>query len=359
MADQASRNNGEKLKVAVIGSTGYGGVELVRLLLAHPRAEIVSVLSSSQEGALFSDAYPHLTHIVPHRLEAIDPAGLAAKAELVFTATPHGVSASLVPRLLDAGLKVIDLSGDFRLKDGAVYEAWYNHKPADGALLKEAVYGLAEVYGSDVRGARLVSNPGCYATTMLLGLVPAVAAGWVDPGTIIVDAKSGVSGAGRGLSMNVHFSEVNENLKAYKVNCHQHVPEAEQVLSQAAGRPVTITFTPHLAPMTRGILAASYAALTERAARDEAQWIELYRQYYEGRPFVRIRDKGVLPATKDVYGSNYCDIGFSLDRRTGRITIISVTDNLVKGAAGQAVQNMNLMMGWDETLGLRLSPVYP
>jgi len=347
------------LKVAVIGSTGYGGVELVRLLLTHPRVEIVSVLSSSQEGALLSDAYPHLTDIVPHRLEAIDPAGLAAKAELVFTATPHGVSSALVPKLLEAGLKVIDLSGDFRLKDGAVYEEWYNHKPADAALLAEAVYGLAEVYGQDVRGARLVSNPGCYSTTMLLGLVPAVAAGWIDPATIIVDAKSGVSGAGRGLSMGVHFSEVNENLKAYKVNRHQHVPEVEQVLSQAAGRPVAITFTPHLVPMTRGILAASYASVTGRAARDEAQWIELYRQYYEGRPFVRIRGKGVLPATKDVYGSNYCDIGFSLDRRTGRVTIISVTDNLMKGAAGQAVQNLNLMMGWDETLGLRLAPVYP
>jgi len=352
-------DNGATLKVAVIGSTGYGGVELIRLLLTHPRVELVSVISSSQEGALFVDGYPHLQEIVPHRLEGIDPASIAKKASLVFTATPHGVSSALIPRLLEAGLKVIDLSGDFRIKDGAVYEQWYKHKPADAALLEEAVYGLAEVFGHEVRGARLISNPGCYSTTMLLGLVPAVAAGWIDPGTIIVDAKSGVSGAGRGLALNVHYSEANENLKAYKVNRHQHVPEVEQTLSQVAGRPVTITFTPHLVPMTRGILATSYAAMTERASRDEEQWIELYRQYYEGRPFVRIRNKGSWPATKEVWGSNYCDIGFSVDARTGRVTILSVTDNLMKGAAGQAVQNLNLMMGWDETLGLRLAPVYP
>lgn len=350
---------GAKVKAAIIGSTGYGGVELIRLLLTHPKVEITSVISSSQEGVPFTDGYPHLTEIVDQKLEGIDAAKIAEKAELVFTATPHGVSKDLVPRLIEAGLKVIDLSGDFRLDDGAVYQQWYHHAPADAKLQKEAVYGLSEVYGEQVRGARFISNPGCYPTATLLGLVPAVAAGWIDPQTIIVDAKSGVSGAGRGLGLGVHFSEANENFKAYKVNRHQHTPEVEQVLSQVAGQAVTITFTPHLVPMTRGILATSYAALTERGSRDEEEWIALYRQYYEGRPFVRIRKKGNWPATKEVWGSNYCDIGFSVDERTGRITILSAIDNLVKGAAGQAVQNLNLMMGWDETLGLKLAPVYP
>lgn len=350
---------GEKTKVAVIGSTGYGGVELIRLLLNHPKVEIVSVHSSSQAGAPISEGYPHLNEIVTDRLEGIDAGEIAAKAEVVFTATPHGVSAELVPGLLAAGLRVIDLSGDFRLNSGEVYERWYKHKPADAAVQAQAVYGLAEVYGENVRGARFISNPGCFSTTALLGLVPALAFGWVDPKTIIVDAKSGVSGAGRGLGLAYHFSEANENFKAYKVNRHQHTPEIEQVLSQVAGEAFTITFTPHLVPMTRGILATMYATVSDRGSRDERDWIGLYRQYYEGRPFVRIRDQGNWPATKEVWGSNYCDIGFSVDERTGRVTIISATDNLMKGAAGQAVQNLNLMMGWEETLGLALTPVYP
>lgn len=346
-----------KVRAAIIGATGYGGVELIRLLLQHPNIEIASVISSSQAGASIAEGYPHLNQILTDRLDEVDFAMIKSKADVVFTATPHGVSTNLVPGLLETGLKVVDLSGDFRLKSGEVYEQWYGKQPADPAVVDRAVYGLSEVYGEQVQGATFVSNPGCYPTAATLGLVPALQAGWIDPKTIIVDAKSGVSGAGRGLSMTSHYSEVNENFFAYKVNRHQHTPEVEQVLSDVAGRDVTITFTTHLVPMTRGILCTMYATLA--GSHTEADLRELYRQYYEGRRFIRVREAGQDPATKEVWGSNYCDIGFSVDERTGRATIISVIDNLVKGAAGQAIQNFNLMMGWDESLGLTMSPVYP
>jgi len=347
----------KKIKVGIVGSTGYGGVELVRLLLTHPYVEISSVISSSSAGELFSDGYPHLTEILDMPLDAVDVELIRSKTDVVFTATPSGVSTELAPKLLEAGLKVIDLSGDFRLKSGDVYERWYQKKAADEAYLKRAVYGLSEIYGEQVQGADFIANPGCYPTSALLGLIPAVKAGWIDPDTIIIDAKSGVSGAGRGVNLGVHYAEVNENFKAYKVNKHQHIPEIEQTLSLEAGRDVVTTFTTHLVPMTRGIMSTMYAELN--GTWSEQDFVDLYRQFYEGRRFVRVRDAGKWPATKEVYGSNYCDIGFSVDARTGRVTIISVIDNVVKGAAGQAVQNLNLMMGWDETLGLLHAPVYP
>lgn len=349
--------SGNKLKVAVVGSTGYGGVELIRFLLGHPEVEITSVISSSSAGVPITEGFPHLSEIVLHNLDEVDPQQIAAKADVVFTATPSGVSGKLVPELLAAGLKVIDLSGDFRLKDGAVYETWYKHPAPEAELLERAVYGLAEIHADQVKGAEFISNPGCYPTATLLGLIPALSAGWIDPATIIIDAKSGVSGAGRGTSLMSHYAEINENLKVYKVNKHQHIPEVEQCLSLIAGEPVTVTFTTHLTPMTRGIMSTMYASLIGDHTVEDL--IALYRQYYEGRPFVRIRKAGTWPATKEVFGSNYCDIGFAVDQRTGRLTIISVIDNVVKGAAGQAIQNLNIMMGWDETTGLRLSPVYP
>lgn len=349
--------NGEKIKVAIVGSTGYGGVELIRFLWGHPGVEIVSVISASSAGELLTDSFPHLSEIIVQPLDGVNPEEIAAKADVVFTATPSGVSGKLVPELLRAGLKVIDLSGDFRLKDGKEYEAWYKHEAPDSKLLERAVYGLSEINGDEVKGAELISNPGCYPTAALLGLIPALSAGWIDPGSIIIDAKSGVSGAGRGTSLTTHYAEINENLKAYKLNKHQHIPEIEQTLSLIAGEPVTVTFTTHLTPMTRGIMSTMYAGL--KGSYTEEDLIQLYRQYYEGRSFVRIRENGKWPATKEVFGSNYCDIGFAADQRTGRLTIISVIDNVVKGAAGQAIQNLNLMMGWDETSGLRLTPVYP
>lgn len=349
--------NEEKVKVAIVGSTGYGGVELIRFLLGHPGVEIASVISASSSGIPISEGFPHLSEIVVQNLDGVDPQAIAEKAEIVFTATPSGVSGKLVPELMAAGLKVIDLSGDFRIKDGEVYEAWYKHDAPQADLLAQAVYGLAEIYGEQVRGAELVSNPGCYPTATLLGLIPVLEAGWIDPASIIIDAKSGVSGAGRGTSLMTHYAEINENLKAYKVNRHQHIPEIEQTLTDITGEKVTVTFTTHLTPMTRGIMSTMYATL--KGSYSESDLIGLYRDRYAGRPFVRIREAGKWPATKEVFGSNYCDIGFAVDERTGRVTIISVIDNVVKGAAGQAIQNLNLVMGWEEDCGLKLSPVYP
>jgi len=346
-----------KLRAAIVGSTGYGGVELIRLLQNHPEVEITSVISSSSAGAPIEEGFPHLTGIVQRNLDGVDAAEIAERADVVFTATPSGVSARLVPQLLEAGLKVIDLSGDFRLRNGAEYEEWYKHPAADEIYLRQAVYGLCEVYGERAAGVKFISNPGCYPTATLLGLIPAIEAGWIKPETIIVDAKSGVSGAGRGTSLMVHYAEINENFKAYKINKHQHIPEIEQVLTDIAGEKITITFTTHLVPMTRGIMATMYAGMNE--AYSEQDFVELYRNYYAGRPYVRIRSAGITPATKEVSGSNYCDIGFATDARTGRVTIVSVIDNIVKGAAGQAIQNLNLMMGWEETLGLGYTPVYP
>ncbi|CDN42447.1 N-acetyl-gamma-glutamyl-phosphate reductase [Paenibacillus sp. P22] len=348
---------GTKTRAAIVGSTGYGGVELIRLLQAHPYAEVSSVISSSSAGTPIADGYPHLSDIFPGVLDGVDPKEIKSKADVVFLAAPAGVASRMAPQLLEEGLKVIDLSGDFRLPQPDVYEHWYGKPAADPAYLEKAVFGLSEIYGEQVRGAELLSNPGCYPTATLLGAVPAIKAGWIDPSTLIVDAKSGVSGAGRGASLGTHYSELNENFKAYKVNKHQHIPEIERVLSDAAGRDIVATFTTHLVPMTRGIMATMYASLAED--RTEQEFIELYRQFYEGRPFVRIRPEGVLPATKEVSGSNYCDIGFAVDRRTGRVTIVSVIDNLVKGAAGQAIQNLNLMMGWEENAGLQFIPMYP
>ncbi|WP_216671634.1 N-acetyl-gamma-glutamyl-phosphate reductase [Saccharibacillus qingshengii] len=347
----------DKIKAAIVGATGYGGAELIRLLQAHPQVEVSCVLSSSSSGTPLSASFPHLTDIVELELEQIEPAKIKAKADVVFLATPAGVSAELTPKLLEQGLKVIDLSGDLRLKDGAVYEKWYKRPPASEEVLAQAVYGLSEVYGESVVGRAAISNPGCFPTATLLGLIPAVKAGWIDPATIIIDAKTGVSGAGRGTGLGTHYSEINESVKAYKVNAHQHIPEIEQVLGETAGQEVVVTFTTHLIPMTRGILSTMYASVNEK--RSTQEFIDLYRTFYAGRPFVRIRDNGVMPATKEVSGSNYCDIGFSADERTGRVTIVSVIDNMVKGAAGQAIQNLNLMMGWDEATGLHFVPMYP
>ncbi|UKS26157.1 N-acetyl-gamma-glutamyl-phosphate reductase [Paenibacillus sp. HWE-109] len=345
------------IRAAIIGATGYGGAELIRLLQAHPLVQVTSVISTSNAGAPLAEHFPHLQEIVLDVLDVLDVDLIAGKADVVFLATPAGVSAELSPKLLAAGLKVIDISGDLRLKSSADYEKWYKKPAASEEALARSIYGLSEVFGDEVKGSDLIANPGCYPTATLLGLVPAVAAGWIDPSTIIIDAKSGVSGSGRGVSLGVHYSEVNENLTAYKVNKHQHIPEIEQALSRIAGKPVITTFTTHLVPMTRGIMATMYASVNGEHTLED--FVELYSQYYEGRKFVRIRKNGKLPSTKEVFGSNYCDIGFAVDERTGRVTIVSVIDNVVKGAAGQAIQNLNIMQGWDETTGLLFAPVYP
>ncbi|OAS14486.1 N-acetyl-gamma-glutamyl-phosphate reductase [Paenibacillus oryzisoli] len=347
----------QSIRAAIIGATGYGGAELIRLLQAHPLVQITSVISTSNAGAPLAEHFPHLQEIVVDILDVLDVDLIAGKADVVFLATPAGVSAGLSPQLIEAGLKVIDISGDLRLKSASDYEKWYKKPAASEEALARSIYGLSEVFGDEVKGSDLIANPGCYPTATLLGLIPAVEAGWIDPSTIIIDAKSGVSGAGRGLGLGAHYSEVNENLSAYKINKHQHIPEIEQALSRIAGKPVVTTFTTHLVPMTRGIMATMYATLTGEHTAEA--FIEKYQQYYEGRKFVRIRPLGKYPSTKEVMGSNYCDIGFAVDERTGRVTIVSVIDNVVKGAAGQAIQNLNIMQGWDETTGLLFAPVYP
>lgn len=345
------------MKAAIIGATGYGGADLIRLLNTHPEVEVVSLHSSSQEGVWIEESYPHLQDVVPLQLEKIDAELIGKKADVVFLATPHGVSRDITGALLAEGLKVIDLSGDLRIKDRTAYEKWYGTKAAEQSIIDEAVYGLAEWAKDEVQKARLVSNPGCYPTATLLGLAPVVKNQLVEEDTIIIDAKSGVSGAGRSPSAGTHFSEINENFKIYKVNRHQHIPEIEQMLKRFNENISAVTFSTHLVPMTRGIMATIYAKA--KAPITEKQLRDLYRESYKNSPFVRIRKEGQYPCTKEVYGTNYCDIGVTYDERTGRITIVSVIDNLVKGASGQAIQNLNIMMGFDETLGLKQIALYP
>jgi N-acetyl-gamma-glutamyl-phosphate reductase len=345
------------MKAAIIGGTGYGSIELIRLINKHPNLEVGTVVSNSQAGNQFSESYPHLSEIINQPLEAFDAVSLSEKNDVVFLATPSGVSSKLVPQLLEAGVKCIDLSGDFRLRSTEEYEKWYKHSPVDEIYLKQAVYGLSEIYPEQIKSASLIANPGCYPTATTLGLLPILNNSLADYESIVIDAKSGVSGAGRGLSLTSHYAEINENLKAYKLGAHQHIPEIEQVLSDESGTPITISFTTHLVPMTRGIMCTMYVKLRENYNTKEVR--ELYSDFYKDKPFVRIRPEGNIPATKEVLGSNYCDIGVHVDPRTNRLTVISVIDNLVKGAAGQAIQNFNIMNGWDERTGLNDIPMYP
>ncbi|MFP7299736.1 N-acetyl-gamma-glutamyl-phosphate reductase [Neobacillus niacini] len=345
------------MRAAIIGGTGYGAIELIRLIQNHPHLEVGTVVSNSQAGSDFSDSYPHLSNIVNQTLEKFDAKKISRENEIVFLATPSGVSSSLAPQLVDTGIKVIDLSGDFRLRSQNEYETWYKHPAPDEQYLSRAVYGLSEIYEEEIRGASLIANPGCYPTATSLGLLPILKSNLADLKSIIIDAKSGVSGAGRGLSLTAHYAEINENLKAYKLGAHQHIPEIEQVLKDETGRMVTISFTTHLIPMTRGIMITAYVNLLGKTSTNEVN--ELYKQFYENHPFVRVRPVGAYPSTKEVSGSNYCDIGLHVDPRTNRLTIISVIDNLVKGAAGQAIQNANIMNNWDVRTGLNSIPMYP
>ncbi|MCM3726375.1 N-acetyl-gamma-glutamyl-phosphate reductase [Neobacillus cucumis] len=345
------------MKAAIIGGTGYGSIELVRLINKHPYLEIGSVVSNSQAGVSFSDVYPHLSHVVDQTLETFNADRLSEENDIVFLATPSGVSSKLVPQLLEKRIKCIDLSGDFRLRSAEEYENWYKHASPEEMYLKQAVYGLSEIYKEKIRQSTLIANPGCYPTATNLGLLPILKSKLADEKSIIIDAKSGVSGAGRSLSLTSHYSEINENIKAYKLGKHQHIPEIEQVLSDESGNPITVTFTTHLVPMTRGIMCTMYVNLKEKISTKKV--IDLYKQFYQESHFIRVRQEGNIPATKEVMGSNFCDIGLHVDERTNRLTVISVIDNLVKGAAGQAIQNANLMNGWDDQTGLTDLPIYP
>lgn len=345
------------MDIGIVGATGYGGADLIRILRNHPAVNHLQLYSSSQSGEEIRDSFPHLQRLTDGSLQSIDPISMGKALDVVFLATPSGVSSKLAPQLLEEGLRVIDLSGDFRIKDPKTYETWYKKKSPPREWNDKAVYGLTEWEKEVVKDAQLLANPGCFPTATLLGLLPLVEGSIVDENAIIVDAKTGVSGAGRGLSESVHFGETNENFKIYKVNSHQHTPEIEQELTKYNDHIRAITFSSHLVPMTRGIMATVYGQVKRKASEREIR--DCFLEKYRETPFVTVRETGDFPSTKEVLGSNQCDIGISYDDRTGRVTVVSVIDNLMKGAAGQAVQNFNVMFGFKETTGLDLLPVYP
>ena len=345
------------VKAGIIGSTGYAGGELARLLLQRDDIEIKWYGSRSYIGQKYASLYPNMYKIVDEECMDDNMKELAGQVDVVFTATPQGLCASLVDEEILSKVKIIDLSADFRIKDVSVYEEWYKLTHASPQFLEEAVYGLPEVNRERVKKARLIANPGCFPTCSFLSVYPLVKEGLVDPDTIIIDAKSGTSGAGRGAKMDSLYCEVNENIKAYGVGTHRHTPEIEEQLSYAAGRPVTISFTPHLVPMNRGILVTAYGSLTKEVTYEEVRAV--YDKYYKDEFFVRVLEKDVVPQTRWVEGSNFADVNFKIDPRTRRIVMMGAIDNMVKGAAGQAIQNMNLMFGLPENTGLKQIPVFP
>jgi len=345
------------IRAGIIGSTGYAGQELVRLLLGHREVEIVWYGSKSYIDTKYYQVYQNMFRIVEDTCLDDNVKELANSVDVIFTATPQGLCASLVNTDILDKVKIIDLSADFRIKDVSVYEQWYGIIHQNPKLIEEAVYGLCEINREDIKKSRLIANPGCYTTCSILSIYPLVKEGLIDLKTIIVDAKSGTSGAGRSTKTANLFCEVNENIKAYSVASHRHTPEIEEQLSYAAGQEILINFTPHLVPMNRGILVTAYANLLKDVTEDRV--ISAYQKYYKDEPFIRLLDKGSTPETRWVEGSNYVDIGFKIDMRTNRIIMMGALDNLVKGAAGQAVQNMNLAFGLGETEGLMQVPLYP
>ena len=345
------------IKVGIIGATGYAGGELARLLAAHREAEVVWYGSRSYAGQEYSRVFQNMFRMADGTCMDEELEALAGEADVIFTATPQGYCAAHMDEKVLGKTRVIDLSADFRLKDTQVYEQWYGITHKSPEYTGEAVYGLCEWNREEIRRARLVANPGCYPTCTVMAIAPLLREGLLEPDSLIIDAKSGVSGAGRQAAADNLFCEVNENMKAYKVGNHRHTPEIEEQLSLAAGRPVKVTFTPHLAPMNRGILVTAYARLAEGAREQDVR--DAYEKHYGGETFVRLLRGDDCPQTKWVEGSNFVDLNFKMDSRTGRIILMGAMDNLVKGAAGQAVQNMNLMFGLDEAEGLRMAPLFP
>jgi len=348
-------------KVAVVGATGYTGQELIRLILQHDKVSLHTAVSQSSGGKKLAEVYPSFAKFTDLTLSAEHIEDVAAKVDLIFMALPHGIAAKSVTKKILDKCAVIDLGADFRLQNTKEYEQWYEYKHPNKAIVKEAVYGLPELNREKIKDARLVANPGCYATCSILTLTPLLQAQVIDLESIIVDGKSGVSGAGRSLALGTHFDECNESIKAYKVGCHRHTPEIEQELSVQAGEAVLISFTPHLVPMHRGILITSYSILNRDMSEDEI--FDIYKSAYRNEPFIRLFDTPGsdyrFPETRWVKGSNFCDIGLTIDARTDRVIAVGAIDNLIKGAAGQAIQNMNIMFGWDETTGLNQVPTFP
>ncbi len=345
------------IKAGIIGATGYAGQELVRLLLQHKETEIVWYGSRSYVDQKFSSVFGNVFQIVENVCRSDDLHALAKEADVIFTATPQGYLAGVLDEEILANARVIDLSADYRIKDVNTYEKWYGMEHKSPQFIEEAVYGLCELNQEAVKKARLIANPGCYPTCSTLSVYPLAKAGYIDMDTLVIDAKSGTSGAGRGAKVPNLYCEVNENIKAYGVTTHRHTPEIEEQLSYISGRKVTLNFTPHLVPMNRGILVTAYAAVKPGTTGEQIR--KAYKEAYRDEYFVRVLEDGVCPETKWVEGSNFVDVNAVLDERTGRVIMMGAMDNITKGAAGQAVQNMNLMFGLEETEGLRLVPMVP
>jgi len=345
------------IKASIIGATGYTGAELVRLLYGHEQVELSVLSSRTSAGEDIADLYPGLNRCVTHILEEQDLDKIISNSDVIFVCLPHGHAAGVAAKAFGAGTKVIDLGADFRLKEKTLYEKWYGVTHPVPELLKHAVYGLPEIYREDIAEAQIIANPGCYPTSIILGLAPLLQEGVIRPGSIIADSKSGVSGAGKSPTERSHFVECNENINPYAVSGHRHRPEIEQELGSIAGEHFRISFTPHLLPITRGILSTIYADLEGEFSEEQIR--ELYADIYADAEFIRILSPGVWPHTKWVYGSNFCDINFVIDGEAGRITVMSAIDNIVKGASGQAVQNMNLMFGFKESTGLKMPGLCP
>lgn len=342
--------------VAIIGGTGYGAIELIRLLQLHKEMQITKIISQSQAGEELAATYPHLSSIITDKMESLDIEELEKEIDILFLATPAGVAKEIVPSLQSSSIQCVDLSGDFRLS-AEEYKEWYGKEPAASVILEETVFGLSEIFTEKVKQAKIISNPGCFPTAALLPLIPLVKAKMIETTGIRIDGKTGISGAGKGLSEKTHFSATNENITPYKIGKHQHIPEIERYASQFADEPFKVTFTTHLIPMTRGLMCTIYAPLNTKEST--ASVLAFLQKYYQNKPFIRILPEGDFPTTKGVAGSNFCDIGAYVDERTNSIVLAGAIDNLVKGAAGQAIQNVNLMNGWEETMGLEFIPVYP
>lgn len=348
----------ERIAVGIIGASGYGGVQLVRLLMEHPQIDIVYLGGDSSAGKAYSELYPHLGHCVNLKIEAIDLDVIASRCQVVFLGLPNGLACDLAPTLLEKGCKVLDLSADYRFRNLETYSQWYKKEHKDRKTAARSVYGLPELYREDIAAAQLIGCPGCYPTASLLALSPLLKQGLIVPETAIIDAKSGTSGAGRQAKVNMLLAEADSSFGAYGVAKHRHTPEIEEICSSLAGHEVRIQFTPHLVPMVRGILSTVYATLRDPGLVRE-DLITIYNAFYRASPFVKVLPNGVYPQTKWACGTNLCYLGIEVDPRTDRVIVLSAIDNLIKGQAGQALQCLNLMMGWEETLGLPQLCFYP
>lgn len=345
------------INIAVIGGSGYTGGELLRLLVNHPRVKINVITSEQSAGKHIHLLFPNLKGRIDNIFERLDLDDVAKRADLIFLALPSGGSAEPAFKLTRIGKGVIDLGSDLRLRGPDIYKNWYHSDHPHPELLKESTYGLPEINRTEIRTAKLIANPGCYPTGIILGLAPLIKSGLILEDQIVIDAKSGVSGAGRSPSLPYHFPEVNEGIEAYKLGTHRHIPEIEQELARLGKKKITISFTPHIIPMSRGILSTIYVRQRSKMETDALR--RLYADFYKDEPFVRIAEEAIVPSTRNVRGSNYCDIGLYHDKRTGWTTILTAIDNLVKGASGQAIQNMNIMMGFEESLALNMPGIFP